>query len=649
MCGFAGVWIDGSRSEGALRETTERMIGPIAHRGPDDEGVWTEPEAGVGLGFRRLAIIDLSEQGHQPMRSASGRFTLVFNGEVYNHGSIRQVLERDGWSFRGHSDTEVICAAFERWGIEPAVQKFVGMFAMAVWDAERRELSLIRDRLGIKPLFYSHRPGRVTFGSELKALTADPEFDRSVDGDALGAYLRYLYVPAPQTIYRSARKLMPGHILTLRSPRDPAPASSPYWSLSEAYRLGGASRFEGSDEEAVTELTTLLSDAVRLRMQADVPLGALLSGGIDSSTVVALMQANASRPTKTFSIGFDEAEHNEAHHAAAVARHLGTDHTELMMTGDDALSVVPQLPELFDEPLADPSQIPTYLVCGLARREVIVALSGDGGDELFAGYHRYLQGERLIGRLGRVPRPVRRAAAAVATAGSTAFWDRTYQAVAPLLPAAQRQRLPGEKVTKLGNLLRWDSEANMYRSLLSAWQNPEQLLAREGHLRGRVEEALDETQGLPLLDRMMLADQGTYLADDLLAKVDRASMAVSLEARVPILDHRVVEFSWRLPRSLKVRDGKGKWILRRVLYRYVDPQLVERPKMGFSVPVAAWLRGPLRGWAEDLLFAGGGQDEWLRQERVRHAWKEFLGGRSDLALPLWTVLMFQAWRARWTS
>lgn len=632
-----------------LEQVARAMTAPIAHRGPDDEGVWTEPSAGLTLGFRRLAIIDLSEHGHQPMQSPSGRFTVVFNGEVYNHAVLRETLEREGWRFRGHSDTEVICAAFERWGIEAAVREFIGMFAMAVWDAASRRLSLIRDRLGIKPLFYFHRPGVVTFGSELKALVAGPGFDGALDDDALGAYLRYLYVPAPRTIFRHVRKLLPGHILTVGGPEVDLPEPVPYWSLEDVYRAGRADSFRGTDPEAVDELTRLLSDAVRLRMQADVPLGALLSGGIDSSTVVALMQANASRPTRTFAIGFTDAEYNEAQHAARIARRLGTDHTELMVSGEDALSVVPQLPDLFDEPFADPSQIPTYLVCRLARQDVTVALTGDGGDEVFAGYHRYLQGEQLIGQLGRVPRPVRRVAAAVAGAGGPAFWDRTYRTVAPLLPASQRHRLPGEKVAKLGNLLRWDSQADMYRSLLSAWQHPEDLLVHAGKRSSRVEEELYRTRGVPLSDRMMLVDQGTYLADDLLAKVDRASMAVSLEARVPLLDHRVVEFGWRLPRSFKVRDGQGKWLLRQVLHQFVEPALVDRPKMGFSVPVAAWLRGPLRRWGEEVLFAGGVRDERLRVDRVRATWNEFQNGRSDAALGLWAVLMFQAWRLRWSA
>src|ERR1700680_1323520 len=546
MCGFAGIVTTASLRREALESIAETMSAPIAHRGPDDKGCWTDPGAGVAFGFRRLAIIDLSAQGHQPMKSASGRYTLVFNGEIYNYEELRRPLEAEGWRFNGHSDTEVMCAAFERWGIDAAVRKFIGMFAIAVWDASNRKLSLVRDRLGIKPLYYYHRPGILTFGSELKALVAGPDFDATIDENALAAYVRYLYVPAPQTIYRHARKLLPGHILSVSSVAETLPESVAYWSLSEAYNSGRQNRFEGSDSDAIEELAALLSDAVRLRMRSDVPLGALLSGGVDSSTLVALMQANASRPTRTFSIAFPGTSYDESIHAARVAARLGTDHTEMAVTADDALAIVPQLPELFDEPFADASQIPTHLVCKLARRDVTVALSGDGGDELFAGYDRYVQGGKLIGALNHVPSGVRRAVATAVGAASSATWDRTYRTAGALVSTLPKYSFAGNKIHKFGHLLRHDSEDGMYRFLLSAWQNPEHLLARPGSSRSRIEEELSKTRSMPLLDRMMLLDQQTYLADDLLAKVDRASMAVGLEARVPILDHRVAEFSWRL-------------------------------------------------------------------------------------------------------
>ncbi|HST07391.1 MAG TPA: asparagine synthase (glutamine-hydrolyzing), partial [Gemmatimonadaceae bacterium] len=602
MCGLSGFFARRNWSSDELKNVAMRMTQAIAHRGPDDSGIWVDPSAGVALGFRRLAIVDLSALGHQPMPSPSGRFTLVFNGEIFNHRALRKELEASGWSFRGHSDTEVILAAFECWGIERSVRLMIGMFAMAVWDSARNELSLVRDRLGIKPMFIYQHDGIVSFGSELKALVEGPAFDRSLDVAALTAYLRYLYVPAPRTIFQHASKLLPGTILTICDPTVPLPSPVPFWSAEETARSGAANQFRGSDEEAVADLEGLLTDAVRLRMQADVPLGALLSGGIDSSTVVALMQASASRPVKTFTIGFDEKQFNEASHARAVARHLGTDHTELLLSGEDALAVIPRLAEMYDEPLADPSQIPTFLVCQLARKDVTVTLTGDGGDELFGGYNRYIGGEQLIAGLQGWPRTVRRISASGVASLSSRTWDKMGGVLRPVFPAVARTRLIGEKMHKIGDLLRADSTSEMYRSLLSAWQEPESLV--EGASAGLAsDDTLHSNGSLGLMERMMLADQASYLPDDLLAKLDRASMAVSLEARVPILDHRVVEMSWRLPRRLKVRDGKGKWILRQILYKHVPQSLVDREKMGFSVPLAQWLAGPLRNWAGDLLLS----------------------------------------------
>ena len=647
MCGLAGFWKRSGGGEEELRALAERMTTPICHRGPDDSGIWVEPSVGLALGFRRLAILDLSEAGHQPMRSASGRFTMTYNGEVYNFQALRKELEAAGARFRGTSDTEVMLAAFERWGIRASVQRFVGMFAIAVWDAQERTLSLVRDRLGIKPMFIATSGQSISWGSELKALLGGPSFDRTLDREAVTAFLRYLYVPAPRTIFRGVRKLMPGHILTIRDPGSALPASEPYWSAVDAAEQGRANVFQGSDAEAVDELERLLTEAVELRMIADVPLGSLLSGGIDSSTVTALMQARSSAPVRTYSIAFDDPAYDEASHAALVAKHLGTQHTAVMLTGEDALAVVPRLADMFDEPLADPSQIPTYLVSQLARRDVTVALSGDGGDELFAGYNRYSHGERMVGRLSRMPRPVRRLLAAGIGAVAQPSWDRLHQSVAPALPSGLQQRLPGEKLYKIGRLLESDGEAGMYRSLVSAWQRPEALVLGGHDEADALTRIVGGNGALDLLDRMMLADQVGYLADDLLAKLDRASMVVSLEARVPILDHRVVEFSWRLPRRFKIRDGQGKWILRQVLHKYVPPAMVERPKMGFSVPIDAWLRGPLRSWADDLLSQDRiARDGVLDPLAVRSAWQSFQDGHAS-GLMLWTVLMFQAWHERW--
>lgn len=642
--------MSGARREEELVCAVERMTSPLAHRGPDDSGTWVDPAVAVALGFRRLAIIDLSAHGHQPMRSPSSRYTAVFNGEVYNHRQLRAELERDGFRFRGHSDTEVILAAFERWGIAAATRRFVGMFAIAVWDSETRRLSLLRDRLGVKPLFVYARPGCVAFGSELKAIVAAPSFDRSLDPEALSEYLRYLYVPAPHTIYRSTFKLPPGHILTISDPSEPLPSAEAFWSVDERALHGIANPFVGSDEDATVELHRLLSDAVQLRMEADVPLGALLSGGIDSSTVVALMQSTAPRPVKTYSIAFEVEDYNEADHAARVAQHLGTDHTELLVTGLDALNVVPRLADLFDEPHADVSQIPAFLVCGLARREVTVALSGDGGDEVFGGYNRYMYGDRLLTRLARVPRPARRLLAAGIGQVSPRSWAKVTQALSPVVRPLRRHSHAAEKLQKVGRLLDFDSPGQMYRSLVSAWQEPEQLVVGARTRDTTLEQTLGRKDVPNLLDRMMLADQLTYLPDDQLAKVDRVSMAVSLEVRVPLLDHRLVEFAWTLPTSMKTRDGQGKWLLRQVLYRLVPRKIVERPKQGLSVPLATWLRGPLRPWAEDLLSADQlERDGVLRAAPIRRAWNALLRGQSGMAQALWGMLLFQQWRQRWLS
>jgi asparagine synthase (glutamine-hydrolysing) len=649
MCGFAGILTSAGLGQAELADHARRMIAPIAHRGPDDSGIWAEEGAGIAFGFRRLAIVDLSPNGHQPMRSPSGRFVMVFNGEVYNFQDLRRELEPRGYCFRGHSDSEVILAAFERWGVEEAVGRFVGMFAIAVWDADRRELSLVRDRLGKKPLYVYREPGLITFGSELKSLVAGPSFDGSIDRTALASYLRYLYVPAPRTIYRRALKVPAAHLLTVCDPKASLPDPRAYWSLREAASRGRARPFPGTEAEAIDELDAQLGEAVACRMHADVPLGALLSGGIDSSTVVALMQEKSNRPVKTYTIGFAEEDFNEARHAARVARHLGTEHTELLLTGEDAHALIPRLPEIFDEPLADPSQLPTLLVSQLARRHVTVALSGDGGDEVFGGYNRYVYGARVLPRLNRVPGLVRRQVGAGIGRVPMATWDRLFRLTASVTPGVARQRA-GERAHKLSRLMSAGSVGDMYRSLLSAWQHPEDVVGGDGADGDQNGRILDESPPEHLLDRMMLADQTVYLPDDLLAKLDRASMAVSLEVRAPLLDHRVVEFAWRLPASLKLRGSIGKWILRQVLYRRVPRDIVERPKMGFSVPIDQWLRGPLREWAEDVLSSDSlRRSGLLNPAPIARGWKELQGGRQPAGPALWAVIMFEAWRERWAA
>ena len=650
MCGFAGLLSTAGFTRDELTDHAMRMIAPIEHRGPDDHGTWIDPRAGIALGFRRLAILDLSPHGHQPMRSASGRYLVTFNGEIYNYCDLRRQLASFGHCFRGQSDTEVMLAAFEQWGIERAVPRFAGMFAIAVWDTRERALTLVRDRLGKKPLYVYAEPGLITFGSELKALRAGPSFDRSIDPAALSSYLRYLCVPSPRTIFKHAIKLPAAHLCTIRDARAPLPRPRSYWSLEQVARDGLARPFDGDHREAVDTLETLLTDAVRRRLHSDVPLGALLSGGVDSSTVVAVMQEASARPIKTFTIGFEEASFDEARHAAQVAAHVGTDHAELRLTGDDARALIPRLVDIFDEPFADPSQLPTLLVSQFARRDVTVALCGDGGDELFGGYNRYVYGSQILARLNRIPRIVRQPVGAGIGSVSAPAWDRFHHLTAAVLPLPAEHF--GERIHKIGHLLNAGSMAAMYRSLLSAWQHPETLLADDLVPDAPADDVtrriMDGRSPADVLDRMMLSDQLMYLPDDLLAKVDRASMAVSLEVRAPLLDHEIVEFSWRLPQAMKVRGAVGKCILRDVLYRHVPQSLIDRPKMGFSVPIGEWLRGPLREWAGDLLFSDD-RSRWFNRIAVARAWDDLRDGRTGVGTAIWAAVMLQAWRARWSS
>ncbi|MGH7665086.1 MAG: asparagine synthase (glutamine-hydrolyzing) [Gemmatimonadaceae bacterium] len=646
MCGITGFWGGGSEP-GGHEAIARGMARAISYRGPDSDGSWSDAEARIALGHRRLAILDLSPHGHQPMHSTGGRYVIVFNGEIYNFQALRRELEPHT-DFRGHSDTEVILAAIQQWGLDRAVERFVGMFAFALWDRERRELHLVRDRVGIKPLYYGWTRGVFLFGSELKAFHAHPDFEAEIDRNALALFMRYNCVPAPHAIFMNARKLLPGTILTIRSPNDRAADARPFWSARAVAEAGLANPFEGSDEEAAEELDRLLRDAVDLRMIADVPLGAFLSGGIDSSLVVALMQAQSTRPVRTFSIGSPDAGYDEAQHAKLVAQHLGTHHTELYVTADDALAVIPRLPAMFDEPFADSSQIPTYLVSQLARRHVTVALSGDGGDELFGGYNRHVWGQRIWSLARRVPESARIAGARAIGAIAPATWDSLFARLGPVLPGTFKHRMPGYKLGKLADVLGASTPAAMYQQFTSHWSDPESLVlgAREPESPMRGIGKRGSLGGLTT--QMMYMDLVSYLPDDVLTKVDRASMAVSLEARVPLLDHRVVELAWRIPLSMKIRDGQGKWLLRRVLDRYVPRELIDRPKTGFGVPLDAWLRGPLRGWAEALI-----DERRLRQEgfldagRVRAVWREHLEGRRSWQYHLWDVLMFQSWLQEW--
>lgn len=642
MCGIVG-FLGQTGEKTALTDLIRRMSTCLAHRGPDDTGLWIDERAGLGLGHRRLSILDLSPMGHQPMVSGCGRYVITYNGEIYNYLDIRAELERTGpVQWRGRSDTEVMLAAISRWGLQAALERMTGMFALAVWDQADRVLHIARDRLGEKPLYYGWLSGTLVFASELKAFRVHPQWQGDIDRNALVLFLRHGYVPAPHSIYSGIRKLLPGAFLSVRA--DGSSEENQYWSARDVAGRGVSSPFEGTDSEARDILERLLSRAVGRQMVADVPLGAFLSGGVDSSTVVALMQAQSARPVQTFTIGFREQGHNEAEHAKAVARHLGTDHTELYVTAAEAMSVIPRLPHLYDEPFSDPSQIPTFLVAQLARRKVTVSLSGDGGDELFGGYNRYFIGRGMWQRVGWLPSSARELLAGAITTVSPGHWNRALGAIMALAPSRLRYPNPGEKLHKLALVLGARDPDEVYLGLTSHWQRPASVVIQGAEPatvlgNGHAGAALSD-----FTQRMMFLDLIGYLPDDILVKVDRAAMGVSLETRVPMLDHEVVEFAWRLPLSMKIRGAQGKWLLRQVLDKFVPRELIDRPKSGFDVPIGDWLRGPLRDWAEPLL-----DETRLRREgffdagQVRTRWQEHLSGRRDWQQALWNVLMFQAW------
>jgi asparagine synthase (glutamine-hydrolysing) len=639
MCGIAGL-LDLKRQFGpdALRSVAARMAASLLHRGPDDQGVWIDAEAGVAFGHTRLAIIDLSPAGAQPMVSSCGRFVLSYNGEIYNAPELRAELEAAGRKFRGHSDTEVMVEGFAVWGVRQTVERLIGMFAFAAWDRSTRTLTLARDRLGIKPLYWGYTNDCLVFASELKTLKAVPSWQGAIDRDALAAFLRYGYVPAPMSIYRGIKKLAPGKLLECRD--DGEIKETAYWSLSDVAARGQASQLDVSDAEAEKILQALLSDAVRRRMVADVPLGMFLSGGIDSSTIAALMQASSARPIRTFSIGFHEPAYDEAAHAREVATHLGTEHTELYVTPAEAQAVIPKLQDIYDEPFADSSQIPTYLVSEMTRRHVTVALSGDGGDEVFAGYNRYGQGLAVTKMIRTLPRPLRQAMAEAMTAVTPGTWDYAFLAV----PSRMRPRLVGEKIHKLANVLLEDS-AGFHRRLATQWSETSPLVAGAAESDESLYASAVRERFSDDVAWMQYIDTLTYLPDDILTKVDRASMAVALEVRVPLLDHRVVELSWRLPQHLKLRGGVGKWILRQIAYKYVPKRLLERPKMGFAVPIDQWLRGPLKDWAGDLLCSPATNGAGLIDRApIVAKWREHQAGARNWQHFLWNVLMFEAWR-----
>ncbi|KVH67398.1 asparagine synthetase B [Burkholderia ubonensis] len=648
MCGIDGFLNSAAFDEETARATLARMTASLAHRGPDAQGTWLDAQAGIALGHRRLAIVDLSVHGRQPMASVCGRFVLIFNGEIYNHRALREELERTGRApaWRGHSDTEVLLAAIVAWGVEAALRRATGMFAIALWNRESRVLTLARDRIGEKPLYYGRIGDALVFASELKALRSFPGFDGAIDRDALCLYLRQSSVPAPYTIYRGIRKLPPGTFIQFEHARD-TPRARAYWTLEHAIEAGRAEPFEGTAQEAVGLLDGILRKAVAQQMEADVPLGAFLSGGVDSSAIVALMQAQSAAPVDTFTIGFHEAGYDEAGYAKAVARHLGTRHTELYVTADHALAVVPKLPSIYDEPFSDASQIPTFLVSELTRRHVKVSLSGDGGDELFGGYTRYFLTPRLWRKLHRVPAAVRARIAAALHALRPDHADQLAAVAQSAWSGAEARETPpriGDRLHKLGHVMTADSRIGLYRLLMSAVHHPERIALAGQEPPTPLDTASAWPADLTFAEQAMAIDTLTYLPTDILTKVDRAAMAVSLETRMPFLDHHVVEFAWRLPAALRLPDGRSKVLLRRLLDAYVPASLIDRPKQGFCAPIDHWLRGSLRDWAQTLLHPARLREEgFFDAAAVERLWRQHQTGRMNWQHQLWTVLMFQAW------
>ncbi|MBI4665155.1 MAG: asparagine synthase (glutamine-hydrolyzing) [Nitrospinae bacterium] len=648
MCGITG-FINPSGADNAkeLARKVEGMAGAMIKRGPDAGGAWVDEPMQVALGHRRLSIIDLSPAGAQPMESASGRYVIAYNGEVYNFADVRRELETSGpVKWRGHSDTEVMLAAMERYGVKKALEKFNGMFAFALWDRQERTLTLARDRIGKKPLYYGWMNGAFLFASEMKALMAWPGFRSEIDRGALALFLRHNYVPSPYSIFKGIHKLRPGHIVTFENPfsQAAAPAPEPYWSAKTVFDSAETCLFDAPESELLDNLEKLLLDAVKIRMISDVPLGAFLSGGIDSSLVVALMQAQSAQPVKTFTIGFNEEGYNEAVHAQAVARRLRTDHTELYVTPEEAMGVIPDLPSIYDEPFADSSQIPTFLVSKLARRKVTVALSGDGGDESFGGYNRYIWAMSIWRKMRLAPRGARKVMAGIIASAPPGVLGALYGMAEFILPKTARVTNPVDKLYKLADILSLSGPMDIYRWLVSHYKNPAEIAIGATEPPTALDDSSSFVNTADFTRQMMYMDIITYLPDDILVKVDRASMGVSLEARAPLLDHRVVEFAARLSTAAKIKDGNGKWLLRKVLYRHVPQELIERPKMGFGMPIDVWLRGPLREWGEELLSEKKlREDGYFNPGPIRRQWEEHVSGRRNWHYALWNILMFQAW------
>jgi asparagine synthase (glutamine-hydrolysing) len=642
VCGITGFF---SKHTSVCESVCQHMVSRLSHRGPDSKGVWVDSQNGIALGHSRLAILELSVAGHQPMVSACKRFVLVFNGEIYNHLAMRKNLVKEGYDFswRGHSDTETLVAAISVWGVKKALQESTGMFALALWDRHKMSLTLARDRMGEKPVYYGWQGNSFIFGSELDAIKVHPQFENTIDRDSLCLLLRHNTISNPHSIYKGISKLSPGTILTLSSKNNTIKLDT-YWSMQSVVRAGMDNPFNGSHHDAVLGLESLLSSAVFDQMQSDVPLGAFLSGGIDSSTIVSLMQSQSNKKINTFSIGFSEKEYDEAQQAKAIAKYLGTDHTELYVSHSDALRVIPQLPKMFDEPFADSSQIPTYLVSQLAKRHVDVALTGDGGDELFGGYNRHIWIKSIWSKTRYLPLFVRRLIYFAITSLSPTSWNKFFDMCSVVFPHRYRVSQPGEKMYKLAKVILDKTPVEMYRDLVSHWNTPESIVLGSNEPKTKLLDFSELPNLYDIEQRMMFLDTISYMPDDILTKVDRAAMAVSLETRIPMLDQRVVEFAWSLPLDYKIRNGQGKWILRELLNKYVPQELVERPKMGFGVPLHNWLRGPLLDWSQNLLNPTKLRNQgYFNTEAVLQKWNEHLSGKRDWQHHLWDILMFQAW------
>ncbi len=651
MCGITGFWDASGKQQDDLRSIVLDMADAIRHRGPDDSGIWVDQKTGLALGHRRLSVIDISSCGHQPMFSACDRYVIVFNGEIYNFLSIKKELEEVGAApqWRGHSDTEVMLAAISYWGLEKALKHFVGMFAFALWDRELRILALVRDRIGEKPLYYGWIGKTFLFGSELKALFAYPEWKSEININAIGLYMQHNYIPSPYSIFKGIFKLLPGTVLLLTeeavNKRDPQ--SYQFWSAKDIAIAGMKNPFACDASEASSELEALLNKVVSDQLLSDVPLGAFLSGGIDSSLVVALMQSQCSQPIKTFTIGFHEGIYDESKYAKAVAQYLGTDHTDLYVTPKEAIEVIPKLPFIYDEPFADSSQIPTFMVSLLTRRHVTVSLSGDGGDELFCGYDRYLWASDIQQKIGWIPNRARNVIGRLLTLLSPDIWDSILHRIRFFLPQSLRQKLLGDRIHKAAEILSFDGLADLYLKLISHWKGAS-IVLKSDPLPAIIFNSNQYASFKNFILLMMYIDTVSYLPDDIMVKVDRACMACSLESRTPYLDHRVVEFAWRLPISMKIRNKKGKWLLKKVLYKYVPSELIERPKMGFGVPIDVWLRGSLKEWAEELLNEKRLKSDGIfNPQTIRKKWLEHISGRQNWQYYLWDILMFQAWKAYW--